>query len=99
MSDGPSLTAEQLGELVDPVHQITGRGIDRLKNAIPIMRSTYVKEMNIYQRPRGDDAAQFEDFEKSIIKLLESSPVMVSVDYLDDFDSFDGKVSHFLPSY
>ena len=53
----------------------------------------YVKEMNIYRRPRGNDASSYEDFESFTLQLLATTPVMVTVECLPGFLSFDGQVS------
>lgn len=53
----------------------------------------YVKEMNIYRRPRGNDASSYEDFESFTLQLLATTPVMVTVECLPSFLSFDGQVS------
>lgn len=56
----------------------------------------YVKEMKIYRCPRGAGVSSYEDFEIFILQLLAETPVMVTIEYLPCFESFDGQVSHCL---
>ncbi|KAG2319013.1 hypothetical protein Bca52824_012226 [Brassica carinata] len=51
----------------------------------------YVKEMKIYRCPRGAGVSSYEDFEIFILQLLAETPVMVTIEYLPGFESFDGQ--------
>ncbi|KAL0679008.1 hypothetical protein Bca4012_006989 [Brassica carinata] len=91
-SPGRVLTRQGIIDGVDEAYQASGDGIDRLKYAISFMEK-YVKEMNIYRRPRGNDASSYEDFESFTLQLLATTPVMVTVECLPSFQSFDGQVA------
>ncbi|XP_009109522.2 nucleolin 2-like [Brassica rapa] len=89
-SPGPVLTRQDIIDGLDEAYQASGDGIERLKYAISFMEK-YVKEMNIYRRPRGNDASSYEDFESFTLQLLATTPVMVTVECLPGFLSFDGQ--------
>lgn len=90
----PFLTRDQLKRGVGPAHVVSGQGIDRVKHAIPFMKSIGC-DMQVHNRPRGDDVREFEAFEEFILLLLKQGPVMVNIEYTPGFGDFCGEVNHF----
>lgn len=50
--------------------------------------------MVVHRRPRGGDVTLFEDFERFLIDIASKIPVMVTVECVPGFQSFDGRVSN-----
>ncbi|CAH8338557.1 unnamed protein product [Eruca vesicaria subsp. sativa] len=86
----PVPTIEEIVKGVDAAYQASGEGIRRLKYALPFMQN-HCKEMLVYRRPRGDDVALFEDFERLLIDVSTKVPVMVTVECVPGFVQFNGQ--------
>ena len=54
----------------------------------------YCKEMIVYIRLRSEGVALFEDFERTLIDISSEVPVMVTVECVPSFQSFNGQVSN-----
>lgn len=91
--DGPVPTSDEIVEGVDAAYQVSGEGIRRLKHAATFMQK-YCKEMIVHRRPRGDDVALFEGFERFLIDISSEIPVMVTVECVPGFNNFNGHVSN-----
>ncbi|KAJ4868078.1 Uncharacterized protein Rs2_50372 [Raphanus sativus] len=88
--NGPVPTIPEILEGVDAAHQVSGEGIRSSKLASTFMEQ-YCKKMVVHRRPRGGDVTLFEDFERFLIDIASKIPVMVTVECVPGFQSFDGR--------
>ncbi|CAN6817292.1 unnamed protein product [Brassica oleracea var. botrytis] len=87
---GPIPTSDEFVEGVDASFQVSGEGICSFKHAATFMQN-YCKEMIVYIRLRSEGVALFEDFERTLIDISSEVPVMVTVECVPSFQSFNGQ--------
>ncbi|KAF3507930.1 hypothetical protein F2Q69_00008531 [Brassica cretica] len=87
---GPIPTSDEFVKGVDASFQVSGEGICSFKHAATFMQN-YCKEMIVYIRLRSEGVVLFEDFERTLIDISSEVPVMVTVECVPSFQSFNGQ--------